>query len=105
MNILDIAWNLFRKMLSKQLYDKLTKSKIGCYNNYHSIATYKDIYDHYIAAGLEFNDKRALEVGTGEQFFTALYFLSAGAREVTLVDPLFSETSDAIRERQTALFL
>jgi SAM-dependent methyltransferase len=104
MDFLDITWNLFRKLLSNKLYERLTKSKIGCYNDYHSIHTYKEIFNHYTAAGLEFNDKSVLEVGTGEQFFTAFYFLSAGAKEVALVDPLFSETSNSLLDQQAAVF-
>jgi SAM-dependent methyltransferase len=89
----NIIWNLFRKSLGNGLYQGFKKSPLGRFRKYYAISTYKNIFDQYKSAGFDFRDKRILEVGCGEQFYTAYDFLAAGAKFVFLVDPVFSEKS------------
>lgn len=100
MNFLDIFWNLFRKSLGNNLYRKLKKSPLGRPYDYYSLSTYKSIFDHYKSQGFDFKSKRILEVGCGEQFYTAFFFISNGAKSVTLVDPVLNEQSNAIKMSQ-----
>ncbi len=93
MILFEILWNLFRKSLGSKLYVWLKKSRFGRASNYYSISTYRDVFEHYKYAGVDFQSKRILEVGCGEQFYTACYFLSSGAESVTLVDPVFGENA------------
>lgn len=105
MDLIDILWNLFRKSLSKELYSKLKKGPFGRPYNYYTISTYSDIFNHYKSAGLEFNSKNVLEIGPGAQYYTSYFFLSAGAKSVSLVDPVFNADSLTSRQLQLTVFL
>ena len=98
--LLDILWNLFRKSLSNNLYQKLHRSPLGRHKGYNTIFTYKNIFEFYKSNTADFQDfknKRILEVGCGEQFYTSYFFLNSGAESVSLVDPVFSnERSESI---------
>lgn len=104
MNLIDIIWNLFRKLLGNNIYKKLQHSPLGRPNNYYSISTYKDIFEHYKKVGTNFKSKRILEIGCGKQFYTAFYFLSEGAESVSLVDPVFMENPNSTKDSQLEEF-
>jgi SAM-dependent methyltransferase len=53
---------------------------------------------------MDFSAKRILEVGSGEQFYTAYFFLSAGAESVWLADPVFTGKSIPIQQSQLKQF-
>ncbi len=107
MDIFDLGWNLFRKALGTRLYTTLRKSPLGRPGTYFSLPTFKCIFDRYRSNGFDFTGKHILEVGGGRQFYTAGLFLSAGAKDVTLVDPVFAqpgiENDTLIREHFSSL--
>jgi SAM-dependent methyltransferase len=88
--IVDASYKFLRKSLGKGLYRSISRSVLGRARNYETIDTYRNIFRHYTQNGLVFGNKSVLEVGPGNQFLTALYFLSAGAKSVILVDPKIS---------------
>lgn len=99
MILFDILWNLFRKSLGNSAYKFLKKSPFGRPYNYYSISTYKNIFDHYKSnGGVVFTSKNILEIGCGEQFFTACLFLKDGAETISLVDPIFTANSASVKE-------
>jgi SAM-dependent methyltransferase len=100
MDLLDVSLNLFRKSLGPTVYNRLRHSPLGRPYRYCSIGTYGSIFGLYRSAGTNFRSKKILEVGCGEQFYTAYHFLAAGARSVTLVDPVFTRDSSTVRASQ-----
>ena len=105
MDAFDIVWNLFRKVLSNSLYRKLKSGPLGRPGIYFSLPTFKAVFERYRSSGYDFTGKNVLEVGSGNQFYTACFFLAAGARSVTLADPVFSiEEDDATRQAHIRSF-
>ena len=72
--IFDIAMKLVRKTLSQGFYNWVSYDLLGRRQTYERIQTYTDIYKHYRERGLSFQGKTIIEVGSGLQYFTALYF-------------------------------
>lgn len=89
----DILYKLLRKTLHPHLYHRISRSVLGRGKRYHQAPTYLNIYEHYRNNGLRFNGKVVLELGSGDQYYTALSFLSSGAKQVLLVDPVLSPKS------------
>lgn len=101
----DVLWKLFRKSLSDNLYETLRVSKFGRPYKYLSLETYHNIYKHYCEHNVNFSDKIVMEIGSGYQYYTAFYFLMAGARQVYLVDPVFHTINENIINEQKHEFL
>lgn len=88
----DILYKYSRKVMSPQLYKKLQLSFLGRLRTWDTINTYKSIFEQYKKnTPFELRDKVVVEIGTGPQLFTALYFLQHGAKQVIVVDPKISE--------------
>ena len=91
--MIDIIYKLSRKALKPGLYKRFSRSFFGRTTAYHKPETYLHIYDHYRDEGLVFENRVVLEIGPGNQFFTALCYLAEGARQVILVDPSITPES------------
>jgi len=89
MDLFDVIWNLFRKSLTDSAYDWGKRSVFGRPGHHFSIDTYRIVADEYAAVLLSCHNKNILEVGPGRQFYTGFYFLSRGAKSVSLADPVF----------------
>lgn len=97
----DFAFKLLRKSLSPGLYASLSGSIFGRKKNYERPETYRSISDFYFGKKIPLQGKILVEVGSGNQFYTAFHFLEAGCDQVLLVDPKI--TFDSFAE-QTARF-
>ncbi len=103
--VFDIFWNLFRKSLGGSAYNALKSSPFGLPYTYLSLPTFSDVFDHYKKTCFSFEGKKVLEVGGGNQFFTAYFFLNSGVRSVLLADPVFNTDSPSLRDIQKEEFL
>lgn len=83
----DYLYKLARKSLDPQLYRGFSNSVLGRGRTWGKVENYAGMFDYYRHGGVDFDGKIVVEVGSGNQFFTALFFLSAGAAKVILVDP------------------
>lgn len=95
--ILDILYKLFRRSLPPGLYKLIRFSRLGRGRSYYTLSTYQAVFRHYLENGVAPRDKTVLELGGGNQFYTAAQFLAAGARRVILVDPVIHHTEQAFR--------
>jgi SAM-dependent methyltransferase len=86
----DILYKLARKILGAGLYRALSRGPFGRARAYDSLQSFDNIFDHYRMRGLDFKTRSVLEVGAGNQFFTPLRFLSAGAKQVLVAEPVLS---------------
>lgn len=86
----DILFKLARKNLSGRLYRAFSTGPFGRTSKYDAIGSYEAIIRHYQVRGLDFQGKRVLEVGSGNQFYTPFHFLAAGARLVLIAEPMLS---------------
>lgn len=102
----DILYKLLRKSLPGGFYGAISRSVFGRDKNWKRIGTYSAIFDYYRDKGLDFSGKTVLEVGGGDQLYTSLFFLKAGARKVLLVEPKLELTRERLApalERFTGL--
>ncbi len=100
--VFDILFKLARKLLTAGLYSRITRV-FGRRTLYSRIETYASIYHHYLEKGLIFSEKKVVEIGCGRQFFTALYFITAGAKQVILVEPKL-ELDPILLKQQIQIF-
>ena len=92
--MLDIIYKLFRKGIPQKLYRLIQLSPIGRAKNWERFETYKVIFEDYGKfTHLDFKNKIVAEIGTGNQFFTTLFFLHHGAHTVIAVDPKITPSS------------
>jgi SAM-dependent methyltransferase len=104
-DVFDIALNIFRKALSDNLYTAVKKIPfVSQHHFYEPISWYRNIFKHYKEAGLDFGGKNILEVGAGKQFYTAFCFKSAGAKSVSLADPVLSGIPGTLIKSQLSAF-
>jgi SAM-dependent methyltransferase len=96
--LFDIAYKLARKSMPTGLYDAISYDLLGRRSNYEKKGTYEAIFRHYLDQGVDFRGKTVVEAGSGLQYFTSLYFLSAGAAEVSLVEPKLAFDADVLRK-------
>jgi hypothetical protein len=82
----DVLIKLVRKLLRTGLYRALTRL-LGRASQWSDPAMARSIRDYYLKQGLDFRDKRVVEVGGGGHFGMGMLLLEAGARQVILVDP------------------
>jgi SAM-dependent methyltransferase len=85
--IIDIAYKWARKSMAGTFYRGFSNSFLGRAKAYETPETYRSIFEFYKGSGLPIQDKIILEIGPGNQFFTALLLKQAGAKCVILVDP------------------
>lgn len=96
--MIDILYKYLRKKLSSNVYRAIQYSPFGRAKNWEQIETYRNIFLKYKSeAGDGFKNRIVLEVGSGNQIFTALFFLLAGAKKVLLVDPKIKISSEMIK--------
>ena len=103
--VFDVFWNLFRKSLGNNVYTILKSSRFGRPYTYFSLPTFSDIFNRYKNTGISFKGKKILEVGGGNQFFTAFFFLKSGVRSVLFADPVFTSNTSPVYESQKVEFL
>ncbi|MCP4760454.1 MAG: class I SAM-dependent methyltransferase [archaeon] len=103
--IIDVFYNLIRKSLGNNVYKAIKRSPLGRAKAYYSLPTYKAIYEHYLSVGLDFQAKKVMEVGSGQQYFTAFYFMNAGASCVWLADLVWENQKEEIFKKQKSVFL
>ena len=92
--MLDYLYKLSRKKLDANLYNKINMGVFGRAKKRNRIETYHSIFLNYQKVAKHFVGKTVLEVGGGNQIFTALFFLEAGAKKVVLVDPKTESITD-----------
>lgn len=83
----DIAYKLARKALPRKVYSGISGSFLGRDKSWKTLPTYEGVFRYYQGAGLDFRGRNVIEVGCGDQLYTALYLLQAGAESVHLVEP------------------
>lgn len=96
--IFDFTYKLGRKTLGAGLYSALSNSPLGRTRKWVRPETYTGIFSYYRDQLGDFNGKTVCEIGSGNQFFTALHFLRAGARRVFLVEPKVLEPESRLKE-------
>jgi hypothetical protein len=104
MSMFDFCFRMLRCSLPENLYQAIRKCPAGRYRQKCTLQSYKSIFSHYDSQGINFTDKTIVEMGPGPQFFTALYFLRAGAKEVILVDPQLKGNVGALLQDHLAEF-
>jgi len=85
--LFDVPYKLFRKVLPQVVYGGAIKKVFGRQKEFEHLDHFEFIYNHYCHKGLNFKDKTVLELGAGNQIYTALFFIHEGAKKVILVDP------------------
>ena len=85
--VLDFAYKLARKSLSPSLYSAVSGSFVGRRKAWATAETYAGIFDYYRRRLGPFDGKVVLELGPGNQLFTARHFIEEGASRVILVEP------------------
>jgi SAM-dependent methyltransferase len=96
--MIDYFYKLLRKSLSKSLYSFISSSEIGRGGNWRKPETFFHIFDKYqnsLKGNIE--DKVVLEIGSGDQFFTAFCFLEAGAKTVILTEPKLDKSEQNLK--------
>jgi len=83
----DILYKLSRKVLPLSLYRSFSRSFLGREKGWKRIETYLATFEFYRNQEVDFTGCRVAEVGSGDQYYTAFFFLDAGAKEVLLVEP------------------
>ena len=87
----DLIFKLSRRALPISLYKAISRSIFGRNRQWTGIAMPQKISEYYLSQGLDARNKIVIEVGGGDQIFTALFFLSWGATKVILVDPVIGK--------------
>jgi len=91
----DFCYKLLRKSMPKFFYEAFRSSYFGRRKDMENIDRYREIFLHYQqAVQADFNNKVVLEVGSGDQIFTALFFLNQGCQRVIIVDPKLQIVGD-----------
>ena len=83
----DLLFKFFRKSLPSSLYGSISKSIFGRKKSWDRIETYESTFNFYKNQGLRFEENIVVEVGSGDQYYTALFFLGDKAKKVILVEP------------------
>ena len=103
----DFCYKLIRKSMPKFVYEAIRGSFFGRkklirldhYRNIFSI--YKEAVTGTDGRYNDFSNKTVLEVGCGNQIFTALFLLAEGCKKVILLDPLLEIFNDDERFRRS----
>lgn len=85
--MLDFLYKLLRARMSAKLYQRIQMGPFGRARKWYAPETYKRIMNIYTERNYNFRDQIILEVGCGNQLYTALSFIACGAKKVILVDP------------------
>ena len=104
--MLDFAYKLARKCMTGSTYETIRGSFFGRKQRLETLDTYRNIfYKYQEITEKDFNGKIVLEVGCGNQIFTALFLLAAGCEKVILLDPALKIFNDDEHfKRSLALF-
>ncbi len=94
----DVLFKLGRKSLPRGIYKGISRSVFGREKAWKKLGTYEGIFALYKAWCPDLSGKTVLEIGCGDQFFTAYFFLSAGAKQVLLVEPTLRLDREKARE-------
>jgi len=95
--MLDFFYKFARKSVPPSLYEAFRRGRFGRRKSFETLGYYSRIFSEYqkaarISQPLEnganvFAGKTALEIGCGDQIFTALSMLAGGCKRVILADP------------------
>jgi SAM-dependent methyltransferase len=107
--MIDFCYKLVRRSMPGFVYQTIRSSRFGRRRYSETVEVYRNIFVEYEkilgAAGGDFTGKTVLEVGCGDQIYTALSFLAGGCREVILVEPKLQIFNDKERvKRAIAVF-
>lgn len=94
----DFLYKLARKSLDAGVYKGISNSVLGRSRKWARVENYSGMFEFYRKGGLGFEGKTVVEVGSGDQFYTALFFLSSGAARVIMVDPKLSGSKEGLKE-------
>jgi SAM-dependent methyltransferase len=83
----DAIYKISRKLLPSSWYRSVSKSFLGRSKDWYRIETYAATFEYYKRQGMAFGGKQVAEVGSGDQYFTAFYFLADKADRVFLIEP------------------
>ena len=92
----DALYKLARKLLPISFYRSLSRSVLGREKRWKRIETYVATFEFYRGQGMDFAGRKVAEVGSGDQYYTALFFLSAGAEQVLLVEPTLAPDAEKL---------
>ena len=96
--MLDYLYRTLRKSLNPTVYRSMQCGPLGKAREHDRIEFFSHIISRYKReAGDDFRNKIVLEVGSGNQIYTSLFFLAAGAKKAIAVDPKILATPDLIR--------
>ena len=76
--VFDITYKVFRKLLPAGAYRALQCSGLGRARSWERPQTYEWIADKYAKAIADWYRRTVIEVGCGNQIYTALHMLSWG---------------------------
>jgi SAM-dependent methyltransferase len=94
----DFCYKLARKSTPRFFYEVFRSSYFGRRKFLENIDIYREHFLKYQeVAQTGFTNKIVLEVGSGDQIFTALFFLNQGCRRVIIVDPKIEIIDNAER--------
>lgn len=85
--MLDQIYKYTRKSLNPKFYRGISNSIFGRSQKWSRIENYQTVFNFYQNDKFSFEGKTVLEIGSGAQLYTALFFMAAGAKQVILVDP------------------
>ena len=98
--LFDICYKLLRKSIGDRLYRFISWSPLGRSRRNQSRMMFERIFRHYREHGLNCAGKIVAELGCGDQFHTAAFFLENGARRVLLIEPkIRAMPADEVRRR------
>lgn len=83
----DALYKISRKLLPTSWYRSVSNSFFGRSRDWYRIETYAATFEFYKRQGMAFGGKQVAEVGSGDQYFTAFFFLADKADRVFLIEP------------------
>jgi SAM-dependent methyltransferase len=94
-NLPDFFYKLLRKNMPKFLYYGISGSYFGRQKFFTNIEYFQRVFSEYQKVSVTgFKDKTVLEIGCGDQLFTAFFFLMNGCNKVILTEPKFKIFND-----------
>jgi SAM-dependent methyltransferase len=108
-NMIDFCYKLARRCMPNSIYQAIRGSRFGRRRRWETVDTYRGIflaYDRALKAEeVNWTGKTVLEIGCGDQIYTALFLLANGCQKVILAEPKLQICSDEERvKRALSLF-
>jgi len=89
--MIDFVYRFSRRIMPASIYQTIRGSYLGRQRKWENISTYREIFSKYNTmlreTGNDFTNKTALEIGCGDQIYTALFLLASGCQKVILAEP------------------